>query len=228
MFGTVLFGRMQGGAGADRALGLFINTLPVRMRLGERRRARTSVRRTHAALARAAAARARVAGAGAALQRRGGAGAAVHARCSTTGTAAAAPSERRARRRRWEGIELLGGEERTNYPLTLSVDDSGEGFALTAQVRRAGRSGAGVRAACSTALERWSRRWRRRRRRRCATLDVLPAAERRRLLEEWNATDARVSARDACIHELFEAQAARTPDAVAVVYEERDADATPS
>ena len=29
---------------------------------------------------------------------------------------------------------MLGGEERTNYPLTLSVDDLGEGFALTAQV----------------------------------------------------------------------------------------------
>src|SRR5690349_24734056 len=32
-------------------------------------------------------------------------------------------------------MKVLGGEERTNYPLTLSVDDLGEEFGLTAQVR---------------------------------------------------------------------------------------------
>ncbi|WP_038219221.1 hypothetical protein, partial [Xanthomonas maliensis] len=33
-----------------------------------------------------------------------------------------------------QGIEMLSGDERSNYPLTLSVDDLGEAFLLKAQV----------------------------------------------------------------------------------------------
>lgn len=42
-------------------------------------------------------------------------------------------------------------------------------------------------------------------------------AEQRRLLLEWNNTDANYS-RDACLHELFSAQARRTPNSTAVLF----------
>jgi len=48
-------------------------------------------------------------------------------------------------------------------------------------------------------------------------LEVLSAAERRRVLVEWNDTDTTVP--QATLPELFAAQAARTPDAAAVVFE---------
>jgi amino acid adenylation domain-containing protein len=49
-------------------------------------------------------------------------------------------------------------------------------------------------------------------------LPMVPEAERALVLREWNATDA-AYLREACVHELFEAQAARTPGAVAVAFE---------
>jgi amino acid adenylation domain-containing protein len=48
-------------------------------------------------------------------------------------------------------------------------------------------------------------------------LELVSEDERRRVVEEWNRTEAEYPA-DRCIHELFEAQAARTPDAVAVAW----------
>lgn len=51
-------------------------------------------------------------------------------------------------------------------------------------------------------------------------LPLLTAAERHQLLVEWNDTDIDYPA-DALLHKLFEAQAARTPDAVAVVSDGR-------
>lgn len=49
-------------------------------------------------------------------------------------------------------------------------------------------------------------------------LPPLTGAQRHKLLVEWNATQSAYP-RDTCIHQLFEAQVRRTPDAVAVVFE---------
>lgn len=48
-------------------------------------------------------------------------------------------------------------------------------------------------------------------------LNLLPANERHRLLVEWNATEQKYP-EDPCVHQLFEAQAERTPDAIAVEF----------
>jgi amino acid adenylation domain-containing protein len=53
---------------------------------------------------------------------------------------------------------------------------------------------------------------------RLSGLQLLEEDERRQLVESWSGTDAPYPA-DACIHHLFQAQAARTPAAVAVVHE---------
>jgi amino acid adenylation domain-containing protein len=57
--------------------------------------------------------------------------------------------------------------------------------------------------------------------RRLSELPILTEAERHRVLVEWNDTAAAYP-REACAHELFEAQAQRTPDAVAVASEGRE------
>ncbi|WP_259645046.1 condensation domain-containing protein, partial [Pseudomonas cichorii] len=149
VFGTVLVGRLNGGDGADRALGMFINTLPLRLQLGTCE-ARTGVRETHARLS--------------ALLAHEHAPLALAQRCSGVAAStplfsallnyrySAAPGEH-SLSPAWDGIEPLKGEERTNYPLTLSVDDQGEGFELTVLVQD-GIGAARVAAYMSTALAR--------------------------------------------------------------------------
>jgi natural product biosynthesis luciferase-like monooxygenase protein len=51
-----------------------------------------------------------------------------------------------------------------------------------------------------------------------AELPTMPESERERVLHGWNATAC--DSEHACVHQLIEAQAARTPDATAVVFED--------
>src|SRR5262249_30578707 len=51
-------------------------------------------------------------------------------------------------------------------------------------------------------------------------LRILPEVERQRMLYEWNATEAEYP-RARCVHELIEEQVEKTPEAIAVVFEDQ-------
>ncbi|UGY30097.1 amino acid adenylation domain-containing protein (plasmid) [Bradyrhizobium septentrionale] len=213
VFGTVLFGRMHGGAGGDRAMGLFINTLPLRLDL-DGTGVEASVRTTHARLAE--------------LLAHEHASLALAQRCS--GVAAPAPLfsallnyrhntpaaiSASAADDALSGVEWLGGEERTNYPLILSVEDFGEALGLTAQVAE-GVSADRVCGYMQHTLAQLAEALERAPTTPVRELDILPPDERAYLLEALNRT-AVTYPEQQCIHELFEAQVRRAPDAVAVV-----------
>ncbi|TGN72932.1 non-ribosomal peptide synthetase, partial [Bradyrhizobium yuanmingense] len=216
VFGTVLFGRMHAGAGAERTMGLFINTLPVRLALDETGVA-ASVRSTHAQLSE--------------LLAHEHASLALAQRCS--GVAAPAPLFSALLNYRHNrpaatpgsgpddilsGVEWLGSEERTNYPVTLSVEDYGEALGLTAQVA-APVSADRLCGYMQRALEQLAQALEHAPNTPVRKLDILPADERSYLLDELNRTAAAYPS-ERCIHELFEAQVQKAPEAVAVVHED--------
>ncbi|MFG3590990.1 hypothetical protein [Bradyrhizobium sp. RDI18] len=87
-------------------------------------------------------------------------------------------------------MEWLGGEERTNYPLTLSVDEFGEALGLTAQVAEP-VSADRVCGYMQRALEQLADALEQAPNTPVRELDILPSAERARdLLEELNRTAA--------------------------------------
>src|SRR5215210_1881286 len=112
-------------------------------------------------------------------------------------------------------IEEEAAATRTNYPLNVVVIPGAE-LALTI-LYDAGRF---ETAAVTRLLERLAHLltvFAEDRNPALAELPALPPAERQQLLE-WNDTGA-APASDLCLHELFAAQAERTPQAVALVHE---------
>ncbi|MET1077655.1 MAG: amino acid adenylation domain-containing protein [Pseudomonas sp.] len=215
VFGTVLFGRLQGGEGSERIMGPFINTLPLRIDLAAEG-SEACVRRTHALLTE--------------LFEHEQASLSLAQRCS--GVLAPAPlfttllnfrhSDRLVEGRdrdgeAWQGIELLAGEERTNYPLVMAVDDQGDGFRLGAQVSAALQPER-LCAMMQRALETLTEALEGRPQQRPDRLDVLPAAERQRLLLDWNRGGEPLPPPQ-CLHRRFEAQVARDPQATALVFQ---------
>src|SRR6185437_947200 len=116
------------------------------------------------------------------------------------------------------GIHEVSARGRTNYPLTMSVDDVGTGLVLTARVVAPGEAAlvCGLLhtavGSLVTALEQAPGTPLRQ-------LPVLGAAQRAQLLQGWNDTAAAVP--PGPVPELFLARAAAAPDAVAVACEGR-------
>jgi len=212
-FGTVLFGRMQAGEGADRAMGVFINTLPLRLDLDDTS-VEESARLAHHRLAD--------------LLAHEHAPLSLAQRCS--GVTAPAPlfsallnyrhnvaveAETPDKAAMFAGIEWLDTEERNNYPITLSVEDFGDALGLVALVVQS-LSPTRVCAYMQQALESLVQALETTPHMPVRELDILPPDERTLLLETWNQTDAAYPA-DRCLHQLFEEHVQRDPDAIAVV-----------
>ena len=103
------------------------------------------------------------------------------------------------------------------WPLVVIVAEQEDTLAISAWARDPADP-ARVCAYMRTALERLAETLETAPGALAASFDVMPEEERRKLLDEWSATGAAYRS-DRCIHEIFEEQAARTPDAVAVVHE---------
>ncbi|MEU0171633.1 amino acid adenylation domain-containing protein [Streptomyces iakyrus] len=213
VFGTVLFGRMNAGAGADRVPGLFINTLPVRVRVdgvsvgraleGVRDQLAELLVHEHAPLTLA--------------QQAGGVpnGSPLftslfnyrHGRRPQTEPGPnTAPSSK--------GIGTVYTRAATNYPVAVSVDDLESGFGLNvdavgpvdgqAVCRMLHTCLAGVVTALEYAPDSS-----------LSAMEILDKAEKDRLLADWN--DTAVGGVESMVPALFEAQVRRTASAVAVV-----------
>jgi amino acid adenylation domain-containing protein len=220
VFGTLVFGRMQGDEGADRAVGMFMNLLPLRMQIGQQG-VQTSVRDTHTLLSQ--------------MLRHEHAPLSLAQRCSAIqapaplftsmlnyrhGNSVGEEQTSEAAQRlaqAWAGIELVDAQERTNYPCNMFVSDVIDDIRLTAQVDKSINPEL-VCGLMRTALKSLADALDDSPKAPIQSLEVLPEAERHQVLYGWN--DTRTEYRDQCIHELFEGQVARTPHATAVVFED--------
>ncbi len=217
VFGTVLFGRMHASVGVDRVLGMFLNTLPIRLG-GAHDTVLQAVRHTQLCLAR--------------LLHHEHAPLALAQRCSRLDPAL--PLLNALLNYRYAGgsnvlsttqddplqdVQQIAGQERTHYPLLVSIDDHSEAGGFSFDVQCVQEIGAERIAAMLQqtlhvlvqALEQAPQTALR-------ALDLLTEEERASVcaLSRSKATYADKR----CLHSLFEQQVAQAPHAIAVVHDD--------
>ncbi|NQY36425.1 MAG: amino acid adenylation domain-containing protein, partial [Alteromonadaceae bacterium] len=216
VFGTVLSGRLQGTAGAERMLGLFINTLPVRVKLAgyspeefvkeTDKTLKTLLNYEQASLAQA--------------QNCSGVdngtplfNSILNFRHSSNGSSSANENADKAAIR-----GAGGGEGKNNYPISIAVSDLGNDFSIKATIAL-GVEAERVLSYLVTAITNLTDALQGSEESYISQLSILPALERQQMLDDWNSTQVDYPQKN-CIHELFEEQVERTPDNIAVVFED--------
>jgi amino acid adenylation domain-containing protein len=213
VFGSVLLGRLDGQADTQRAVGLFINTLPFRVRLGGVTAAEL-IEQTQRAITQ--------------LLTHENAPLSLAQQC--VGAHGSTPLFNSLLNYRHgaadllnefggtSGLQVLTAKSWTNYPILLSIDERGRTFALTAQTARpveSSRVTGYLREALQSlviALETAPDTT-------ALSLSILPSSEREEVLKGFNLSDDSRPPRNALVHELFEEQARLTPQAPAIAHE---------
>lgn len=211
VFGSVLLGRTMAGEGADRALGMFVNSLPVRVMM-KGLDVGGALQATHAQLA--------------ALLGHEDAPRVLAQRCSGLPAGVAlfdcllnyrhgpAPDARKL-----PGVTLVDASEVHSHALVLTVDDAGDDIQLN--VRAPHELGAQrVLGHVACALRQLAEALQSDPGRALASLSTLPEDERQQLLSTLNATATPLDPAHVHWPALFAAQVRRTPHAVALQSEE--------
>jgi len=220
VFGTVLFGRMNAGAGSDRVPGLFMNTLPVRVRVtqqgvsaavkGMRGQLAALLEHEHVPLSVA--------------QRSSGVPAdrplftsLFNYRHNGGGRVDGTPVASDA----LEGMRVAYSQERTNFPLAVAVDDDGHRIGLVVQAvapvdpssvcslfnTTIGNAVAALEDALDSGDDLP-----------LVDVEVLGTDDLRRVVSEWNGNSLPVPGLS--VVELFAERVAEAPNVAAVVFED--------
>ncbi|KAF9946553.1 hypothetical protein BGZ72_000233 [Mortierella alpina] len=202
---------MQGGSGADRAMGLFINTLPLRVDV-ENSTVLESVRKVQTDLA--------------TLLEHEHASLALAQRCSSIPSGSplfsailnyrhniGLPEQAELN----TGMELLDGQERSSYPFVMSVEDFGTSLGVTAQIVEPHDS-LGICGYMQQALFSLAYALEKSPESPVHALNILSSEERDLMVRVWNTTDADFPA-DKRIHQMFEDHAVLSPEAIALVHD---------